>query len=231
MRLGTRTAFTLIELLVVIAIIAILAAILFPVFARAREKAKQASCQANCKQIALACLMYAQDYDECLPLDRQYDANGNFRSNYVGLVQPYVKNFQLFCCPSVPKNRVAYGLNLGNGELWGCPAAVNSPPWETDGIAWWTGGAPLSIIPVPAETILGMCAGMGFGCGNATPENYYTYPCSLWMAEVASGCVRTGRALGHSGGTNYFLCDGHVKWYRGEATLTPKNMWTRYEDD
>ena len=59
--------FTLIELLVVIAIIAILAAILFPVFARAREAARKATCISNCKQIALACLMYAQDYDECLP--------------------------------------------------------------------------------------------------------------------------------------------------------------------
>ena len=59
-----RRGFTLIELLVVIAIIAILAAILFPVFAKAREKARQASCQSNLKQLALACLMYAQDYDE-----------------------------------------------------------------------------------------------------------------------------------------------------------------------
>jgi len=59
--------FTLIELLVVIAIIAILAAILFPVFARAREAARKATCISNCKQIALACIMYAQDYDEVLP--------------------------------------------------------------------------------------------------------------------------------------------------------------------
>jgi prepilin-type N-terminal cleavage/methylation domain-containing protein len=61
-----KRGFTLIELLVVIAIIAILAAILFPVFAKAREKARQTSCLSNCKQIALACLQYAQDYDETL---------------------------------------------------------------------------------------------------------------------------------------------------------------------
>jgi len=62
-----RRGFTLIELLVVIAIIAILAAILFPVFARAREAARKATCISNVKQITLACIMYAQDYDECLP--------------------------------------------------------------------------------------------------------------------------------------------------------------------
>jgi prepilin-type N-terminal cleavage/methylation domain-containing protein len=62
-----RKGFTLIELLVVIAIIAILAAILFPVFARAREKARQTSCVSNLKQVALASLMYTQDYDECPP--------------------------------------------------------------------------------------------------------------------------------------------------------------------
>jgi len=59
-----RHGFTLIELLVVIAIIAILAAILFPVFAKAREKARQSSCLSNLKQLGLACLSYAQDYDE-----------------------------------------------------------------------------------------------------------------------------------------------------------------------
>src|SRR5688572_32605433 len=64
---GRRAGFTLIELLVVIAIIAILAAILFPVFAQAREKARQAGCMSNCKQLGLASNMYAQDYDEMLP--------------------------------------------------------------------------------------------------------------------------------------------------------------------
>jgi prepilin-type N-terminal cleavage/methylation domain-containing protein len=93
----TRRGFTLIELLVVIAIIAILAAILFPVFARAREKARQASCGSNVKQIALGVLMYVQDYDEMF-------SNLGWcttpRLYWWDNVMPYVKNSQLFLCPS-----------------------------------------------------------------------------------------------------------------------------------
>ena len=75
-----KQGFTLIELLVVIAIIAILASILFPVFARAREKARQTSCLSNMKQLGLACSMYAQDYDELLPTE-DYNWNNNADSN------------------------------------------------------------------------------------------------------------------------------------------------------
>jgi len=129
------SGFTLIELLVVIAIIAILAAILFPVFARARAKAKAASCLSNEKQIALGCLMYAQDYDECMPMDRVYILPaGTFVSNYVGQIAPYVKNFQLFKCPSDIVNRVSVGVNLGSGAAWGCPAGVNYPARVTDDV-------------------------------------------------------------------------------------------------
>ncbi|MFO8080711.1 MAG: prepilin-type N-terminal cleavage/methylation domain-containing protein, partial [Armatimonadota bacterium] len=94
-----RRGFTLIELLVVIAIIAILAAILFPVFARSREKARQSSCLSNLKQIATATLMYTQDYDETMPL--------YYRNSGIPLVltaqsriQPYMKNEQIWVCPS-----------------------------------------------------------------------------------------------------------------------------------
>jgi len=71
-----RKGFTLIELLVVIAIIAILAAILFPVFARARENARKTNCQSNLKQLGVACLAYAQDYDECFPQHRRVEVSG-----------------------------------------------------------------------------------------------------------------------------------------------------------
>ena len=92
-----RQGFTLIELLVVIAIIAILAAILFPVFAKAREKARQTSCLSNLKQIALATLQYVQDYDERMP--RYYHATPINYTAQTG-IQPYMKSIQIWRCPS-----------------------------------------------------------------------------------------------------------------------------------
>jgi prepilin-type N-terminal cleavage/methylation domain-containing protein/prepilin-type processing-associated H-X9-DG protein len=96
------SGFTLIELLVVIAIIAILAAILFPVFAQARDKARQASCLSNVKQISLGILMYTQDYDETLPLEANESASDAYIYDYtwVRYTQPYIKNLQVFVCPS-----------------------------------------------------------------------------------------------------------------------------------
>src|SRR5438309_7840989 len=95
------SGFTLIELLVVIAIIAILAAILFPVFAQAREKARQAACLSNCKQMALGVMQYTQDYDELLPV---IGDNGQCRGRWQWQIFPYVKNGQVFTCPNLPRN-------------------------------------------------------------------------------------------------------------------------------
>jgi prepilin-type N-terminal cleavage/methylation domain-containing protein len=131
-----RTAFTLIELLVVIAIIAILAAILFPVFAQAREKARQTSCASNLRQIALALRMYSQDYDERfwasgqLPLTMGEPAPAADGTNIVKMMggglnyfaTPYIKNRQIFLCPS------------DTGEnYWG----RSSPGWTWSKEAWW----------------------------------------------------------------------------------------------
>src|SRR5688572_10747769 len=95
------SGFTLIELLVVIAIIAILAAILFPVFAQARAKARQAACLSNMKQIGLAVMTYVQDYDELYPVNNMsyapVDANKEF-SAWMQHIQPYAKNADLFLC-------------------------------------------------------------------------------------------------------------------------------------
>ncbi len=109
MSANKSSAFTLIELLVVIAIIAILAAILFPVFAQAREKARAASCLSNQKQLATGLLMYSQDYDEQLLMGFWKTASGSGSAtqtlcSWPAMVQPYVKNTQVFACPSAPRD-------------------------------------------------------------------------------------------------------------------------------
>lgn len=112
------SAFTLIELLVVIAIIAILAAILFPVFAKAREKARQTACLSNEKQIALGLLQYEQDYDEMLPY-LWYGTNGggsalNGNYKWMDAVYPYIKSEAVFNCPDV-----SYPITNNAGTFYG----------------------------------------------------------------------------------------------------------------
>jgi prepilin-type N-terminal cleavage/methylation domain-containing protein len=127
-----RKGFTLIELLVVIAIIAILAAILFPVFAQAREKARQTGCLSNVKQIGLGVQMYLQDYDEYVPRNAYADpprvAEGDHFTNcssprWMDVMQPYVKNTQLHNCPSDPFAPIS-------GTL---PERASSTRWDRTG--------------------------------------------------------------------------------------------------
>ncbi|NSW56527.1 MAG: DUF1559 domain-containing protein [Armatimonadetes bacterium] len=208
-----RRGFTLIELLVVIAIIAILAAILFPVFARAREKARQASCLSNMKQWGLAMMMYAQDYDEMLPITMEVDAHGasTVLSAWWGAIDPYVKNRQLRWCPSDP--------DKSDPNLWGS--------YLMNGMLS-AGARSLNASDKPAETILMAERQRGWA---SMPDNdpsdpmspYYDLCYDSWLpnGNWYTGTIAWPPVFGdlldterHNGGQNFAFMDGHAKWMR-----------------
>ena len=212
-----RSGFTLIELLVVIAIIAILAAILFPVFARAREKAKAASCLSNAKQLGLAAMMYIGDYDDAYPKAFLYPAvdMGPLGYNYgmwSVLLVPYVKNGNIYRCPSLTQNnsgststvqalgiryaQIGYGWNIGT-----------QPSGYTDGFGYYYGDStPIrnqAEIDEPASTIL---------LGDLPPySGNYMYV--IWYGNLSYLVNR------HSEGANYVYADGHAKWLNVQTVL------------
>lgn len=126
-------AFTLIELLVVIAIIAILAAILFPVFAQAREAARKASCVSNVKQLMTGTLMYVQDYDERFP---GWDGRASWGMPqgtgwWMNQIQPYIKNYGVYTCPSDGRRFSELGYSGPGGCQscgWGFSVVLGSNP-------------------------------------------------------------------------------------------------------
>ncbi len=157
----TRSGFTLIELLVVIAIIAILAAILFPVFAQAREKARQTSCLSNTRQYATATLMYTQDYDETFPFSAIM--NGTCVSSFYFAVVPYVKNNQITVCPSETQA-------LSTQQALGAPC-TGTPPFTSYSVnnmvfvnGFIPNAAPRSLagLNLPAESFLFYDGNVGY---------------------------------------------------------------------
>lgn len=163
---GPQQGFTLIELLVVIAILALLAAILFPVFTRAREKARQSSCSSNLKQLGLAFLQYTQDYDEKFPQGTDTmascgnDPTGVVGGGWAGQLMPYTKSLQLFRCPSDPlqgkpsaalPHAVSYNYNsvLTAGPLGTiCSNSVSDMPLASGA------NCRLAALIAPAQTVL-----------------------------------------------------------------------------
>ncbi len=206
-----RTGFTLIELLVVIAIIAILAAILFPVFARAREKARQASCQSNLKQLSLSTLMYVQDYDETYPAwFRQSVTVSPLHPSTA--VAPYVKNQQVYVCPSHDPGSV-------NGTYWSFQ--ITGPVNYGYAWSWYIHGNDTPFAPrregdiaKSAETVMMGDAQHCWGGGDAIP---WSNTCCDTTPPTADSASR------HNGGENLAFCDGHVKWMNS-ADL--KGKWT-----
>jgi prepilin-type N-terminal cleavage/methylation domain-containing protein len=216
--------FTLIELLVVIAIISILAAILFPVFARARESARRTACLSNMKQVTSGILMYTQDYDEVLPYQQDGDLCDYGKSPHavwINSVMPYVKNKQVWSCPSADK-----------GTQWGpLPTAMS------DSNYWYNGQAsakPIGAIPLPAQSILFVewahrttCTGMRpypndkcpparQGLAGTCPDTWH--PNSTWGTNHQAGDVNIR-------GANYPYIDGHVQ-FKITSQVMPE--WVNY---
>lgn len=224
----TKRGFTLIELLVVVAIIAILAAILFPVFARARENARRASCQSNLRQIGLTLAQYTQDYDERYPYDEfaiisngdtnDDPTNGVFGDSFApgfGLrwtqrIQSYVKNRQIFQCPSsTPYNGNATTASRNNmaSSYWGAGAFFARP-----------GQVSVSMASIQSPS---------------TSPHLYDDIDGKFRAHIVfrpyfntSGVydptltLLVTRAGAHFGGLNTLYADGHVKWLKLKPFIT-----------
>jgi prepilin-type N-terminal cleavage/methylation domain-containing protein/prepilin-type processing-associated H-X9-DG protein len=210
-----RSGFTLIELLVVIAIIAILAAILFPVFARARGKARQAACLSNLKQLGLAVDMYAQDYDEMLPAHNDneppYPTYDWRYDTFIYRLMPYMRNIQITKCPddsgwTDPRNSVA-----GDGKRWwsysynrACEYGPQQPGW-------------LAAFEDPAGTVLLFDGGEPDQGVERNDSNSLTAGWASWDAETRKAYTR------HNGGLNIAWADGHAKW-RGAETIKDSEL-------
>jgi len=220
-----RRGFTLIELLVVIAIIAILAAILFPVFARAREKARQSSCTSNLKQIGTALMMYLQDYDEVLcdtVMGRDAPDHPARTYAWMSIIMPYVKNQQLFKCPSCwwgSSDIAGWGtINGGYGGVREVMGYAGNLGYSDDPVGWGGDpnldapgyGQPIAAMSAPAENILVSDASnwntVRFywertdNTGHPTPGIAQEYNNAYYVVDSR-----------HNGQANCVFADGHVK--------------------
>ncbi|MGC4045908.1 MAG: DUF1559 domain-containing protein [Armatimonas sp.] len=236
-----KQGFTLIELLVVIAIIAILAAILFPVFAQARAKARQASCLSNMKQLGTGIMMYVQDYDEVFPLAFGMDASGAWRvgqyvpfpSNWrpgssqsyidhgnvgwANAIYPYVKNYGVYKCPEGQVAQLA-------GVDYSAPVVTpQANSYEYNALMMASSQASISF---PADALLlwempAKKSPLGL-IGPTFPLNCPTPNASC--SYVACGGTGNGSSASwygpnpsqwlHAGGQNFAYTDGHVKFVK-----------------
>jgi prepilin-type N-terminal cleavage/methylation domain-containing protein/prepilin-type processing-associated H-X9-DG protein len=211
------SAFTLIELLVVIAIIAILAAILFPVFAQAREKARQASCLSNLKQIGLGIMQYIQDYDELYPLTRNNTATvstgGGTWSLWKINTYPYVKNTGIYTCPSGVRTTQGTYILPGGQRL----TFAENYSYGCNEYICVNGGAtppmPVSQAQLGQVAVIGLLADATYPVWNNPSRivNANADP-SLYAPNGAIPFTPNPAWARHSLGSNIMYADGHTKW-------------------
>jgi prepilin-type N-terminal cleavage/methylation domain-containing protein/prepilin-type processing-associated H-X9-DG protein len=255
-RFWSRNGFTLIELLVVIAIIAILAAILFPVFAQARAKGRQAMCVSNLKQLGMGIMMYTQDNDEYMPFGYSYNIPRTTELHYwQDIIRPYVKSEQMYLCPSAPQHTIvnylrppgapasmpldyicnaAWGFEEGDvfGGVNFSRNVANTAGSFTNG--WGGSSISLAQFEDPAGTIAVFDARAGYSeiWRHRQTDAYFnaTGRCAWeWNGGAAAnsvGCRNGHIDKRHSDGFVAAFCDGHAKWIKNS---TP-SMWSRRQD-
>jgi prepilin-type N-terminal cleavage/methylation domain-containing protein/prepilin-type processing-associated H-X9-DG protein len=242
-----RRGFTLIELLVVIAIIAILAAILFPVFAQAREKARQATCLSNMRQMAMASRMYLSDYDDTVVpcyLYSSHSSSGTLPTGkpylewWMDLLHPYVKSAPLWYCPnwsalydygraSFPegegpgRRKLRWSLGCNNWHYW--PGGEKQPAKLLGAMGVNRPGLTINSTEAEIENPANLLMAI-----DAISPELWTPPQHDWRNLVAKAGPNGGTLRGdvhqrHSGGMNAFFVDGHAKWMRE----TKREMWLK----
>ena len=210
-RIGTHTSgFTLIELLVVIAIIVVIAAILFPVFARAREKARQTTCLSNEKQLSLAVSEYTIDYDDHFPSQVSAEPGDGVTGAWIyydlfedgfdvtkGGLYPYVRSKSVYICP----DDVA---GSANGLSYSMNSCLDSAEPSGGG---FERGDPLAKITVPSSTML-------LGEEASYTLNDQTNDPALGTSDDGYFAFGVNDfSTRHTGGSNISFVDGHAKWY------------------